>query len=245
MKIISDQAGIMNRYLAEEDNWESHLQNTREFITGCLEQASPSSVAVLGSGWLLDVPFEYLASRMEKVYLVDIYHPPQIIHKAKKHPNTEIVRADLTGGGIKGTWDLVREYRITGRGSILDIACQAVSGVRGAEYIISINLLNQLDILLVDYIGTHMEVPEEEKTAFRKRIQEQHLRLLPDGRSCLVSDVEERIFPKEGAERSVRKLVYTDLPEGRRNREWTWTFDTRGTYNRGRKTEMLVKAIQL
>ncbi len=56
MKYISDQKGILNRYLAEGNNWEAHLEKTRGFITGCLEKNKPETVAVLGSGWLLDIP---------------------------------------------------------------------------------------------------------------------------------------------------------------------------------------------
>ena len=52
------------------------------------------SIAVLGSGWLLDVPLDHLCSGLEQVYLVDINHPPQIRKKAERLDNV-----DPAGGG--------------------------------------------------------------------------------------------------------------------------------------------------
>jgi len=242
MKYTSDQRGIMNRYLAEGNNWESHLEQTRSFIIKCLEKNEGESVAVLGSGWLLDTPIDYLCNRYKTVFLVDIVHSPQILNKAKKMKNVWLISADLTGGAIEGTYNFVRHYRKTGAGSVLDIPFQAnLSGIN-ADYVISLNILNQLDILLVDYISRFIKVPEEEIEVFRTRIQQQHLDMLPAGRSCLVSDIEERVLNRGNNLVSTRRLVYSNLPDGKDIEKWTWTFDTRGEYNRGCSTEMLVYA---
>jgi hypothetical protein len=245
MKYTSDQRGIMNRYLAEGDNWEEHLSRTQEFIISSLKNPGTGSVTILGSGWLLDLPFEYLCENCRSVYLVDIVHPPQIVNKTKGLANVQLVEADITGGAITGAFRLVQEYRKTGRGSILDITCQATQGNAPADYLVSLNILNQLDILLVDYICRFMEVPEDEKTAFRKRIQQQHLELLEPGRACLVSDISERILDGTAKVISTKPLIWTELPESNTRQEWTWAFDTRGEYNRGNNTEMLVAAVRI
>ncbi|MFC2081411.1 hypothetical protein ACFLR8_04295 [Bacteroidota bacterium] len=243
MKYTSDQKGIMNRYLSEGDNWDQHLVRTRDFIVSCLEKSQAGSVAVLGSGWLLDVPLEFLCGHFKEVFLVDIVHPRQIVHKIKGIKNARLVSADVTGGAIEGAYNLVRNYRKTGSGNILDIACQAsLTGIK-ADYVISLNILNQLDILLVDFITGFIEVPEEEKAIFRKRIQQQHVNLLKSRCSCLISDIEERILNRENKIISTKSLVYADLPEGDLLEEWIWTFDTRGEYNPKHSTEMLVRAI--
>ncbi|MFC2113546.1 hypothetical protein ACFLTA_09790, partial [Bacteroidota bacterium] len=114
-----------------------------------------------------------------------------------------------------------------------------------ADFIISLNILNQLDILLIDYLDRFIKIPEDDKKKFRARIQKQHIDLLPAGGSCLISDVEERVLNRDNSLVSKKKLSYTKLPQGNRQDEWTWTFDTRGEYNKGYLTEMLVRAIQL
>ena len=245
MKYTSDQQGIMKRYLAEGDNWEPHLERTREFIVSCLEKSKAGSVCVLGSGWLLDVPFEFLCDHFKEIYLVDIVHPRQIAHKIKGIKNVQLISADITGGAIEGAYKLVKNFRKTGEGSILDIACQAsLAGIR-ADYVISLNILNQLDILLVDFITRFMKVSEEDIDILRKRIQQQHLDLLKPGHACLISDIEERVLNRENSIISSKRLLYAELPEEIHREEWTWTFDARGEYNPKHRTEMMVRAIRI
>ena len=55
-----DQNGIINRYLREKGSWKTHLSNTKKFITDFTKNKAKNSCVVLGSGWLLDVPIEYL-----------------------------------------------------------------------------------------------------------------------------------------------------------------------------------------
>jgi len=244
MKYLSDQKGILNRFLAEAGHWDQHLEKTRKFILGCLGEKSYRSVAVLGSGWLLDVPLDQMSEQCGEVLLYDVVHPPQILKKLSRYGNVSAIPADITGGAIRGAWDLAGQYRKTGRGSILDIACQAVLPGSGPDYVISLNILNQLDILLVDYLKMHIDIPVEDELEFRKRIQSQHLSLLEPGLSCLVTDVEERVMDKNDRQVSSKILVYCDLQEGRKAESWTWDFDTRGAYNPRHRTEMRVRAIE-
>jgi hypothetical protein len=245
MNYLSDQKGIMNRYLDEWDHWEEHLENTREFIIHCLLEGRPETVAVLGSGWLLDLPVEDLVKRCKLIYLVDVYHPPQVLHRTGKMENVRAITADITGGGIQGVYDFIRSYDGSRPGSILDIPFQAaLPGIR-ADYVISLNILNQLDILLIDYMKKHIEIPGDDEMAFRERIQSQHLSLLPPKKSCLVTDAEERLLKSKDTLISTRGLIHCTLPRGRLNQEWIWEFDTRGEYNPGFLTEMLVRAIQI
>jgi hypothetical protein len=70
MGFIKDQEGIMNRYLRESSQWKKHLEKTRNFISGSFSHTEAETVAVLGSGWLLDVPLDHLVQRFRHVYLV-------------------------------------------------------------------------------------------------------------------------------------------------------------------------------
>src|SRR5664279_4559157 len=94
----ADQEGIMNRCIREKNNWKEHLKNTSEYIIKfCDLLPAGSSIAILGSGWLLDVPIDYLLKKFSRIYLVDMCHPIQVKHKYKDNPNIIFVEKDLTG----------------------------------------------------------------------------------------------------------------------------------------------------
>ena len=58
---LKDQTGIRRRYEREQEPWQQHIDNTRRFIVeSARKAANHKSVAVLGSGWLLDVPVDEL-----------------------------------------------------------------------------------------------------------------------------------------------------------------------------------------
>ncbi len=245
MKYLSDQRGLIGRYLAEENNWQEHLENARDFIVKCLQEAGHDSVTVLGSGWLLDVPIEYIAENFKTVYLVDLVHPSQVVHRISKFGNVSPVVADVTGGAVEGAYRFVRQYRRKKGGSILEIDFQAVlPGEIRHGYTISVNLLSQIDTFLVDYLKMHVRIPEEEEKEFRRRIQSRHLSLLRPGESCLITDVEERKINRKGLQVFSKRSVHCNLPPGAWNTQWIWRFDSRGEYYPGHRAEMQVRAIR-
>ena len=108
MGFIKDQQGIMNRFIRESSGWQTHLENSRNFISGSFHQTEAETVAVLGSGWLLDVPLEDLIRRFRHIYLVDIHHPVQIRKKTAAMNQVELVEEDLTGGAVVQIWERLR-----------------------------------------------------------------------------------------------------------------------------------------
>jgi len=83
MGYFKDQEGIARRYISEKSNGDNHLTNTKKFIFNCLEENRSKKVSILGSGWLLDIPVEYLLKNFKEVVFYDIRHPRQILHKFK------------------------------------------------------------------------------------------------------------------------------------------------------------------
>ena len=246
MKYISDQQGIMERYLCEASGWDSHLKRTRAFILNCIQKYSPSSVMILGSGWLLDIPVDELNEACDRVLLVDICHPVQIHKKIKKLTNCQLIYADLTGGAVENTYRFIQTFKKSGKKESLDqIDFYDTLPDHKVAYTISVNVLNQLDILLVDYIRRFIEYPDVEIKKFRKRIQEYHLSLLKPGESCLISDQEEIIINKRKPHIQTKKLLYANLPAGIKKQHWKWMFDKEGVYNEGCNTEFNVIAIEL
>lgn len=245
MKYISDQEGIMNRYLREQENWSSHLENTKNFISSAFTDPGINSIAVLGSGWLLDLPLKHLAKRFKKVLLVDVYHPPQIRKKVESFKNVSLFETDISGGGIEFCWELRKSKEDHFSKYILEDFKPAKPDLPfKADAYISLNLLNQLDILLVDFLKKkNVRIVDVEVLRFRKVIQQFHLNWITKKPGVLISDVEE-INQGPNSEIKKEKLIHTKLPEAKRSEEWTWDFDLSKTYREGFETRMHVKAIE-
>jgi len=242
MGYINDQKGIMNRYLRESEGWDEHIEHTRAFITAHLMKHNPPSLSVLGSGWLLDFPLEEAVRICERIELVDIHHPPQILKKLEKFPTVEPVYSDISGGMIRNVYDFVRTAGRRKNPPGLD-AIEFTKPERNPEgVVISLNVLNQLDILIVDYLLRFLKVSDLEIDSFRRKLQQSHLDLMQAG-DCLVTDIEERIKNRHNGKQDMKKLVYSKLPRGKYQRNWTWNFDSAGNYRENSEVEMTVTAV--
>ena len=209
-KIIEkEQTGIFNRYLQEKDNWEEHLYKTKEFIQLELESCKYNSVAILGSGWLLDLPMDFLIQKFEKIMLVDIVHPNAIQNKYKKYSNVEFIEFDLSA---KFQSILEKNEQET----LLDWPFQA-------DVVISVNLLSQLVELPQDYMKLDFDL------LLFAEIQSNHIHNLKKcEKFILISDIIEH--QHLGAEIRDIMLVYCEIPLCMKKKEWTWNFDNSGKY---------------
>jgi hypothetical protein len=245
MGFVRDQEGIMNRYLGESEQWKSHLDRTRAFIADSFSDPRIQSVAVLGSGWLLDVPLEELRSRFGKVYLVDIHHPPQIRKKISSMEGVELLVEDLSGGAVEQVWSLSKKIKskLPIEQLLEEITLnRPLTGIQ-ADAFISVNLLNQMDILLCEHIMRKLPFQQELSFSFRSAIQNFHLEWITKKPGCLITDSKEHQIPRSGPPKA-KALLYTDLPEGIRRDKWEWDFDSRGTYHPGSRTRMEVQAVE-
>lgn len=240
-----DQEGIINRYFREDGGWNEHLQNTKEFIVQNAIKKDKKIAVVLGSGWLLDVPIEELSKDFNQVILVDISHPRQITHKVKKLPNVTIFQTDITGLAEPIYETLrIRKSKIKLSEIKPEYNEQLIQYLRKADYVVSVNLLNQLDILLCDYIAKSNQYNAIEIDLLRKQIQANHLQLLPISKSALITDYEELNLNEEDKIVKKKKLVYVNLPNESSASKWKWNFDQKKTYHHNFRTIFKVKAVE-
>ena len=244
MGYIRDQEGIMNRYIREKMHWDQHLVKTREFINTSFMDKSIESVAVLGSGWLLDIPLMDMKERFKHIFLVDIFHPPQIRKKVEAMENVELVEKDISGGVVNQLWQIIRKKGSTNTNSLLEeiLLTPPLSHIQPDAFL-SINLLNQLDIILCDFLKKHGYFQQESSDHFRSVIQAFHLEWITRTPGCLVTDTIEINKDRRGNE-TFKSLLYTDLPKGLRTRGWNWFFDSHGFYHQGNRTRMEVQAVE-
>ena len=244
MQYFSDQNGIIRRYIHEKENWDSHIKKSKAFILKSAENKKKGKVVVLGSGWLLDLPIEELSKQFNEVILVDIIHPKQILHKIKKYPNVKTLKADITGGLIDYLHHSLKTNNKK-KQKVLISAIDSFSFVlpKDSDFVISLNVMCQLHIILVDYIINNYTLSDSEIKNFIVKIQRSHINMLPQNKSCLITDIEEETLTEEDQTIGVNPLMKIELPKGKFNSLWQWKFDSSMTYKDDVKTYFNTKAI--
>jgi hypothetical protein len=259
MHYAQNMDGMYNRYMRERKGWDVHLRKTRNFITDFVNhQPEHRKVVILGSGWLLDIPIELLIDKYKEIYLADILHPPQVKHKYRKIASIHWIETDLSGGYMKGVYELVGKkggnlsaeelssLQPLPEKQYLDLGKKDPNENVGLTHFISVNLLSQLDGMLIDYLQEHTRIKPEQLLNFRRKIQQDHLDFLKNaGPACLVTDFSEIRQPlKTGAALETR-LILADWPDVPHQEQWKWAFDSTGSYLHEYTVSMLVKATSL
>lgn len=238
MGYLADQQGIINRYLREAGGWDSHLLKCREYILDKVEEYSPGTLTVLGSGWLLDVPLEELAEKCSVVNLVDINHPPQVARKVKKYAGVNLITDDITGGLIEQIWDLPGNETTDPESLMVPVYSPSYD----PGMVISLNVLTQTDTLIFDYMQREYLCGGRELRSLRKEIQNAHLNFLKNHPNLLITDYSEIIFDKDDMF-SQNNLLFCDQPLRGEKIEWEWDFDNSGEYYKRKRILFKVMAI--
>lgn len=237
-KYKKDQLGIIHRFVQENEYWRGHLQNTQKFILENLPKQGNLKIAVLGSGWLLDFPMNELQQEHE-LFLFDICHPPQIKNKYRRFSNIHFIDKDLTFGLVDFA------HKNQNPDLVLSEADKKETSTEFSSFdaTISLNLLNQLDILLIENCFSPPTLNSLDFTPLRKQIQDLHIRSLPKGRSILISDWTELNATINELHPIEKSLIFTQLLNGYPYQEWLWVFDTHKTYHQKNITTFKVRAL--
>lgn len=232
MGYLRDQEGILHRYFNEQGNWNSHLDKTKKIIERTIPAIYPrKTVLVLGSGWLLDVPIETLCSQFEKVYLVDIHHPVEIRKKNSKFKNIEWIEKDITGISHQ-IYRLAAKRKINLAEELKNLKLSPPHFNFEIDFIISVNVLSQIDELVVHYLTKNKKIDAGIITKLRKRVQEKHIQFLQKRNSLLITDIEEVSYDRDMELKETKPIIFSDIHEDKKVEEWQWRFDTKMTYRR-------------
>jgi len=238
----SDQDGIITRYAREKDNWDIHLAHSKQVILDAVKHFNAQSVSILGSGWLLDVPLDELSLMCSQVYLYDIVHPAQIRNKVSKYRNVATVDCDVTGGMVEKIWTLLQK-KDKSLAQINRIEHIPFRPLFPTDLIISLNLLNQLDIILCDFIIQNSTFKSDDLMPFRRSLQQNHIDSLQQANFCLITDYNEKLYDFKDAYISSRPLIVVPFPEKQHQQNWEWKFDSSGFYYDEKKVIFDVKAL--
>ncbi|HOT14571.1 MAG TPA: hypothetical protein PK252_07400 [Bacteroidales bacterium] len=244
MHYVADQQGIIKRFLKESENWGSHLEHCKAAIKKDLSGRGRGKCAVLGSGWLLDIPIDALLEHFEKVYLFDIIHPTQVKHKYAHNPKVVFVELDITGSVITQMFEAVQYYKSTKY--VKNIDTYQFEGFQYPEefdFVISANIISQLATLLVEYITPYGLYSDEELALLSRKVEESHLQSLPVGKTFLITDYEELVYSKDNIlekQRPLLQVSFNSLPVAE---SWQWKFD-RDDYYKDKNVVYNVIALQ-
>jgi hypothetical protein len=238
--------GLIDRYVRVEGAWKEHLNLTREFITRAVAGRKFKNIAVLGSGWLLDVPLDQLAEVSGKLWLYDAIHPAQVLHKLRQYPNVTALPSDITGGCILNAWEAVKLYKRKGIKTLPEEICIGIFQPDPVpDYVISLNLLSQIGVMITGFLEKHIPYNREEIQRINGLLQQAHLKMLPAGRTCLITDVREINLDLSDGNEDVLELLYIPLPAAHHRQTWEWQFDPEGNYKSGKRTVLQVVAQEI
>ena len=219
------QQGLIRHHMDQEGGWDSHLEHCRNFILKAIEIIKPDTVTVLGSGWLLDLPLAEMTETVEKINLVDIIHPPEVISQVSGLDKVKLIEQDITGGLIKETWMAAHRHTFLNPLESLDeISVTEYQPVDDPGLIISVNILTQLESLPVKLLKGKMKADDAGFLNFRKEIQKKHIDFLKKHKSVLITDQSEIVTDNAGNMTEDISLL-TELPDGTYKEEWTWYFE--------------------
>lgn len=219
------QQGLVFRHLNQEGGWDQHLGNCRDFILRSVMSRQPAILTVLGSGWLLDLPLGELAAITQKIYLVDIIHPPMIREKIESFDNIELKEEDVTGGLIKEVWEKCHGTSVFRKKTHKqDIRVPDYEPACDQGMVVSLNLLTQLEALPCRVMERHALMSHNDITAMKREIQQSHLSFLQKHDSVLITDTCEVEIDSGGRTKTIPSLL-VPLPQGKINSEWEWNFD--------------------
>jgi len=237
------QQGLIYRHLGQDEGWNSHLTNCRNYILNAVGIMKPAKVTVLGSGWLLDLPLKEILEAGIQVSLIDIVHPPEAYNQAASLQGVELIEDDVTGGIVEELWEKAGKLPFFRKLKTLEDLVVPVYKLKGDPgLVISLNILSQLDVLPVEFLKKRSKAGEQDIFGFRKTIQDNHLRFLSGYSSILITDVSE-VFTDSAGKTSDVPTVITKLPVGNRREEWTWDFDLRKSDFYQKSSVMKVVAI--
>ncbi len=237
----TDQEGILRRFLREEQGWHAHLEHSKQCIREFYAGKNYKSIAIFGSGWLLDIPIDDLLRDFEQVYLYDISHPRQITHKYRHCENLHFVECDITGGFARHIYNCLYRKKNYTAIDIFDFKPNFDFLPPTIDCIVSLNLLNQLDGLMLDALESNMQLGINEIEQFKTLVQTQHIELLSQYNYCLISDWSKISTSQIDGSSEETPLVFIQSKLPPLQHEWLWKFDSQGYYESDTIVQFRVK----
>lgn len=240
---LSEAIDMRGRSRRNAAAWQPHLDNTRSFVLSSAEKCrNRNKVVILGSGLLLDVPLNELASMFREVVLMDVVCLPEIRKQIKAFNKASFIECDVTStaerlyqNGMKGVSELPESVP-----TVPEIG-------HDCGLVVSLNILSQLWVIPRAFAGQRFRgLNEYLVDEWCGRVVTAHysfLRSLPCD-VCLVADHEFVKRDSSGSIISRGSTVY-DLTLPTPDRSWTWNIVPMSKGSNAFSKELIVGAWHL
>lgn len=243
------KAGYLKRLIALEFRakrcaaaWEPHITNCRNIIIKAADLCEHQrSCVILGSGLLLEVPLGALASRFDTVYLVDIFHMPQVVAEAKRHFNVKLLTGDITG-----VFNAMKERKAPGPNQ--PAPPPRIPHLKDADFIVSCNCLTQLYGPFTEHFERERGFSDLDSDKVAYQIMEKHAHAIAHeatGVGLIITDVERYVLAGDKIvtrKDLLKSYKLPDTPNHLHNEEWSWLIAPAPEEDPARDVEHLVQA---
>jgi hypothetical protein len=222
--------------------WEPHIRHCRNMIVKAADLCEQQkSCVILGSGLLLEVPLGALASRFDVVYLVDIFHMPQVQAEAKKHFNVKLLTGDITG-----IFQAMKERKAPGPN--VPAPPPRIPHLKEADLVVSCNCLTQLAGPFAEHFEQTRGFSELDSDKLAFQVMEAHVKAIAHettGVGLVITDVERYVMSGEkivSRTDLLKAYKLPDTPNHLHNEEWEWSIAPAPEEDPARDVEHLVEA---
>ena len=202
--------------------WASHQRSARNLIVKAIDLCEKHEMAVVvGSGLLLEVPLKALAEKFDRVFLIDIFHMPQVRRAAKKHFNVKLLTGDVTG-----VFAAIKENRPPGGHT--PAPPPRIPHLKEADLIVSCNCLTQLAGPFTEYFEKTRGFSDLDSDKLAYQIMEQHAKAIAvdaTGIGVIITDTERFAMQDDKIVSRNELLKAYRLPPTAtmvHNEEWDW-----------------------
>ena len=222
---LRETIAMESRYNRSQKQWSSHLDNTKSLIEESSKQIKdPNEVIVLGSGLLLDVPIDFLASHFKRVILVDVVHLKSIYTKTKQYKNIILIEHDVTGLSEQ-LINTKQRTHIQAKSSIPHLS-------EKTSLIISTNMLSQLHLSPIKYVKATLNYDEKNQNELTLNIMQSHINMLTSTNCqiCLITDYL-RNYHNEKSNITEQEEALPNLSLPKPDKKWFWEIAPKGEFN--------------
>ncbi|WP_042695886.1 hypothetical protein [Azospirillum sp. B506] len=176
---LSEMVALGARYRRQRRAWAPHIAACHRFVDQAMEWAAPGGRAlVAGSGLLIEIPLQRLATRFDEVVLVDMLHSRTVRRRVAALPNVRLVEMDVSGA-------------LAPLAKALDIRAPLPADFEPPvpedgpfRFALSCNLLSQLPLLPLEAMDRQAPTTQAaDRMAFARRMVRGHL--------CWLSSIAE------------------------------------------------------
>jgi hypothetical protein len=233
MGYLHQAIGINARYHRHQKAWQTHIDNSRQFILNAADNCERKrKVVLMGAAALHDLPVRALAEQFEEVILVDLFHLWSTRWLAFTTRNIKLEVCDLTASLAN-----------TRTGSHDISEPRAYLDDDDIDLVVSANVASQLPLIPIDWLMQVSRIEADQSDKFGKKIIKAHFDYLEQFSAsvCLICDVERVTSDQTGSELSRTSALF-DLPTPEHQASWTWEIAPLGEIDKNQATSHIVIA---